>query len=76
VPAPRGPEGVHIHCGDANGSDTLDAVFRAVPRNALVIAYLDPQGLDLHIDTVRALACTTGDSTFYSICRSMASCVT
>lgn len=52
----RGQEGVHIHRGDANSAETLDAVFRAVPRNALVIAYLDPQGLDLHIDTVRALA--------------------
>lgn len=52
----QGMEGVHIHRGDANAPETLDAVFRAVPRNALVIAYLDPQGLDLHLDTVRALA--------------------
>ncbi|MFL5866684.1 MAG: three-Cys-motif partner protein TcmP [Thermoleophilaceae bacterium] len=52
----QGMEGVHVHCGDANSTETLDAVFRAVPRNALVIAYLDPQGLDLHLDTVRALA--------------------
>jgi three-Cys-motif partner protein len=52
----KGMEGVHVHRGDANAPETLDAVFRAVPRNALVIAYLDPQGLDLHLDTVRALA--------------------
>lgn len=52
----RGREGVHVHQGDANDAETLDMVSRIIPRHALVIAYLDPQGLDLHLDTVRALA--------------------
>ena len=51
-----GEEGVHVYRGDANSEEVLDAVTRAVPREALVIAYLDPQGLDLHLDTVRFLA--------------------
>jgi three-Cys-motif partner protein len=52
----QGMHGVHIHQGDANGVGTMDALVRVVPENALVIAYLDPQGLDLHMDTIRALA--------------------
>lgn len=52
----QGMHGVHIHEGNANDVGTMDALVRVVPESALVIVYLDPQGLDLHMDTIRALA--------------------
>jgi three-Cys-motif partner protein len=42
--------------GDANDPAHLEALISAIPRDALVIAYLDPQGLDLHLKTIRSLA--------------------
>jgi three-Cys-motif partner protein len=42
--------------GDANDHPYVESLIRQVPRDALVIAYLDPQGLDLHLDTIRLLA--------------------
>lgn len=48
--------GVHIRRGDANDPAHLEAIAEIIPRDALVIAYLDPEGLDLHFETVRFLA--------------------
>lgn len=42
--------------GDANDHSYVESLIARIPRNALVIAYLDPQGLDLHLDTIRLLA--------------------
>lgn len=42
--------------GDANDRAYVESLISQIPRDALVIAYLDPQGLDLHLDTIRLLA--------------------
>jgi three-Cys-motif partner protein len=42
--------------GDANDRSHLESLIDPIPRDALVIAYLDPQGLDLHLETIRFLA--------------------
>jgi hypothetical protein len=42
--------------GDANDPVHVESLISAIPRDALVIAYLDPQGLDLHLKTIRLLA--------------------
>jgi three-Cys-motif partner protein len=48
--------GVHIRRGDANDQAHLDEIAEIIPRDALVIAYLDPEGLDLHFNTIRFLS--------------------
>lgn len=45
-----------IEQGDANDEIHIESLVRRIPRDALVIAYLDPQGLDLHLGTIRRLA--------------------
>jgi three-Cys-motif partner protein len=45
-----------IDRGDANDRVHLESLIAPIPRDALVIAYLDPQGLDLHLETIRFLA--------------------
>ncbi|HEX3241344.1 MAG TPA: three-Cys-motif partner protein TcmP [Solirubrobacterales bacterium] len=42
--------------GDANDPLHIEALIARIPREALVLAYLDPQGLDLHLETIRLLA--------------------
>ncbi len=42
--------------GDANNRDHIESLTARIPRDALVLAYLDPQGLDLHMETIRLLA--------------------
>jgi three-Cys-motif partner protein len=47
---------VLIAQGDANDRTHVESLIAAIPRDALVLAYLDPQGLDLHLETIRLLA--------------------
>jgi three-Cys-motif partner protein len=47
---------VVIAQGDANDRPHLESLLAPIPRDALVLAYLDPQGLDLHLETIRLLA--------------------
>jgi three-Cys-motif partner protein len=51
-----GHPNVRVLCGDANDLVHLQAVVAPIPRRHLVIAYLDPEGLDLHFATIRFLA--------------------
>ena len=44
---------VYILQGDANSADVHDRVAAIVPRNALVVLYADPEGLDLFWPTVK-----------------------
>jgi three-Cys-motif partner protein len=55
---PAAPEhaNVHVLTGDANGAATHDEILKLVPRNALVVLYADPAGLDLNFDTLRFFA--------------------
>jgi three-Cys-motif partner protein len=46
----------HVFRGDANSADLHDRILEVVPRNALVVLYADPAGLDLHFSTVRFFA--------------------
>jgi three-Cys-motif partner protein len=39
--------------GNANSTDTLDRITSIVPRDALVVMYADPEGLDFHVPTIR-----------------------
>jgi three-Cys-motif partner protein len=45
--------GVHILEGDANSPELLVKVAELVPRKALVVLYGDPEGLNLHWDTIK-----------------------
>jgi three-Cys-motif partner protein len=45
-----------IEQGDANDHQYLERLIAPIPRDALVLAYLDPEGLDLHFETIRFLA--------------------
>jgi len=47
---------VHVLRGDANSAELLDAIAAIVPRSALVVLYGDPEGLDLHFETIRYFA--------------------
>ncbi len=47
---------VRVLHGDANDPAHLTRVVADIPRHDLVIAYLDPEGLDLHFSTIRFLA--------------------
>lgn len=48
--------GVHVLHGDANAASLHDQIVALVPRNALLVLYADPAGLDLHFDTLRFFA--------------------
>jgi three-Cys-motif partner protein len=48
--------GVHVLRGDANAAELHDRILQLVPRNALLMLYADPAGLDLHFDTLRFFA--------------------
>ena len=48
--------GVHVLEGDANSARLLDEVRQLVSPDALVVLYLDPEGLELHFDTIRYFA--------------------
>jgi three-Cys-motif partner protein len=48
--------GVHVLQGDANNPDLHDQIAALVPRNALVVLYADPAGLDLDFSTLRYFA--------------------
>jgi len=48
--------GVHIRCGDANDADHIKELISPIPDDALLIAYLDPEGLELKFETIRVLA--------------------
>jgi three-Cys-motif partner protein len=48
--------GVHVLQGDANSAELHDRIASIVPRNALVVLYADPQGLDFELDTIRYFA--------------------
>jgi three-Cys-motif partner protein len=51
-----GQPGVHILEGNANSSALHDAIAAVVPRNALVVLYADPEGLDFDFSTIRYFA--------------------
>ena len=51
-----GHKNVHVLQGDANAPELLDRIAAIVPRNALVILYGDPEGLDLELSTIRFFA--------------------
>jgi three-Cys-motif partner protein len=51
-----GHPNVRVLCGDVNDPAHLARVVAPIPRRDLVIAYLDPEGLELHFETVRFLA--------------------
>lgn len=42
----------HVLCGDANGEELLEEIAGLIPRNALVVLYGDPAGLDLRWKTL------------------------
>jgi len=46
----------HVLRGNANSAKLHDRILSLVPRNALVVLYADPAGLDLHFDTLRFFA--------------------
>lgn len=52
----RGEKNIHVEQGNANEQSHLDKVVATIPSDALVIAYLDPEGLDLHWETIKKLA--------------------
>jgi three-Cys-motif partner protein len=51
-----GSERVHVLCGDANSPHLHDEIVARVPKNALVVLYADPAGLDLDFPTLRFFA--------------------
>jgi three-Cys-motif partner protein len=51
-----GRSDVHVLQGDANSAALLDEIAGTVPRHALVCLYADPEGLDLHLGTIRFFA--------------------
>ena len=53
--APELPN-VHVLDGDANAAELHDRIISIVPKNALVVLYGDPAGLDLNFDTLRFFA--------------------
>ena len=46
----------HVLRGNANSAALHDRILALVPRNALVVLYADPAGLDLHFDTLKFFA--------------------
>lgn len=48
--------GVHVLEGDANSAALHDAIASVVPRNALVVLYADPEGLDFDFSSIRYFA--------------------
>lgn len=48
--------GVHVLQGDANSAALLDRVRQLISPDQLVVLYLDPEGLELHFDTIRYFA--------------------
>lgn len=52
----RGRPGVHILHGDANSAVLHDEVRQLVTPDHLVVLYLDPEGLELHFQTIRYFA--------------------
>lgn len=51
-----GRPGVHVLEGNANSAALHDAIPAVVPRNALVVLYADPEGLDFDFSSIRYLA--------------------
>lgn len=47
---------VHIATGSANDKEIHRRVFALVPQTALVVLYLDPEGIDVHFNTIEAFA--------------------
>lgn len=45
--------GTHVLCGDANSAAIHDAIVSIVPRNALLVLYSDPEGLDGAFSTLK-----------------------
>lgn len=53
----RGSEGrVHVLNDDANSQALAECLIAHIPKNALVVVYGDPAGLDLHFETLARLA--------------------
>jgi len=52
----RGRGQVDVLQGDANDRDLHDRIFRLIPDNAIVILYLDPEGLELQFSTIESFA--------------------
>lgn len=46
----------HVLTGNANSAELHDRIAALIPKNALVVLYADPEGLDLHFDTIRYFA--------------------
>jgi three-Cys-motif partner protein len=46
----------HVFQGNANSADLHDRILAVVPRNALVVLYADPAGLDLDFKTIKFFA--------------------
>lgn len=47
---------VHIATGSANDREIHRRVFELVPQTALVVLYLDPEGIDVNFETIEAFA--------------------
>lgn len=47
---------VYVRQGDANSLELWDEIASIVPRNSLLVLYADPQGLDLHFETIQYFA--------------------
>jgi three-Cys-motif partner protein len=48
-----GEENTFVLTGDANSADLLDQIAAIVPKDALVVLYGDPEGLDLKWETLK-----------------------
>lgn len=46
----------HVCNFDANSPAFLQKIIKLIPRHALVILYLDPEGLELHFSTIHTFA--------------------
>lgn len=55
-PETAGGPRMHVLDGDANAANLHDRIVDLVPRDALVVLYADPAGLDLNYETLRFFA--------------------
>lgn len=49
-------DNLHIATGGANARELHEEIFALVPQTAVVVLYLDPEGIDVHFDTIEAFA--------------------
>lgn len=51
-----GSSRVNVRCADANSPHLHDEIVSLIPKDALVVLYADPAGLDLHFETLEFFA--------------------